>query len=325
MELVHWVDRPVLRRPLLVTAFAGWNDAGDAATLALDQLARQWGAKTCATIDPEEFYDFTVTRPAVRHTSGPGRRIEWPRVELLAAEVPDAGHDLLLLRGAEPQLRWRGFCAAVVAMIKATDAELVVILGALLADVPHTRPVRVTGTTTSGELAKRVGLGVPTYEGPTGIVGVLLDALHQAGLPAASLWAAVPHYVHQLPSPKAALALLERSAPLLGVPFDPVALQTAALEYEREVSERVADDDEAAAYVAQLEDAEDSDAAGADSEGATPEPDEEGSPDSREEGSPVSGEAGSSVPGQGGLFPPDGGDDLAAEVERFLRDQRREG
>jgi proteasome assembly chaperone (PAC2) family protein len=310
MELVHWVDRPVLRRPLLVTAFAGWNDAGDAATLALDQLVRQWGARTCATIDPEEFYDFTVTRPRVRHSSaGPGRRIEWPSVELLAAEVPDAGHDLLLLRGAEPQLRWRGFCEAVVAMIKATDAELVVILGALLADVPHTRPVRVTGTTTSGELAKRVGLGVPTYEGPTGIVGVLLDALHQAGLPAASLWAAVPHYVHQLSSPKAALALLERSAPLLGVPFDPVALQTAAVEYEREVSERVADDDEAAAYVAQLEDAEDQEAVATDGDGRPPDPDA----------------ADPAVAGEGSLFRPDGADELAAEVERFLRDHRREG
>ncbi len=300
MELVQWTDRPVLRQPLCVVAFEGWNDAGDAATLALDFLAREWRAHRCATIDPEEFYDFTVTRPAVRKSKNAGRFIEWPHVELLAAEVPSAGHDMLLLRGVEPQLRWRHFCETVVSIVQTTRAELVVVLGALLADVPHTRPVRVSGTSSDQDLARRVGLAVSGYEGPTGIVGVLVDALRQADLPAASLWAAVPHYVHQMPSPKAALALVERSAALLGTPVDPLPLRTAAEEYERQVSERVADDEDAAAYVAQLEDAEDLEADDAFDDVDSPGP----------------GEAALQL---------GSGEDLAAEVERFLRDHRRPG
>jgi proteasome assembly chaperone (PAC2) family protein len=298
MELVHWTDRPVLRRPLFVIAFEGWNDAGDAATLALDYLAREWDAQPCATIDPEDFYDFTVTRPTVKLAPGEERQIEWPHVQVLAAQVPGGGHDMLLLRGVEPQLRWRSFSDAVVSIVQAVGAELVVVLGALLADVPHTRPVRVSGTTTDRELAERAGLAAPTYEGPTGIVGVLVEALRHAGLPAASFWAAVPHYVHQLPSPKAALALVERSAALLGASFDPWDLRTAAAEYEREVSERVADDEDAAAYVAQLEDAEDVDASTARLD-------------------PPAG-------GAGAVLPPAEAEELAAEVERFLRDHRQE-
>jgi proteasome assembly chaperone (PAC2) family protein len=299
MELVHWTDRPVLRRPLFVIAFEGWNDAGDAATLALDYLAREWDAKPCATIDPEDFYDFTVTRPTVKLTPREERQIQWPHVQVLAAEVPGAGHDMLLLRGVEPQLRWRSFCQAVVSIVQGVGAELVIVLGALLADVPHTRPVRVSGTTTDQELAERAGLAAPRYEGPTGIVGVLVEALREAGLPAASFWAAVPHYVHQMPSPKAALALVERSAALLGAPFDPWDLRTAAAEYERQVSERVADDEDAAAYVAQLEDAEDLDAG---------------------ETAPLGTAA-----ADPGLLGAGGADELAAEVERFLRDHRQEG
>jgi proteasome assembly chaperone (PAC2) family protein len=283
-----------------VIAFEGWNDAGDAATLALDYLAREWDARPCATIDPEDFYDFTVTRPTVKLMPGQDRKIEWPHVQVLAAEVPGAGHDMLLLRGVEPQLRWRSFCQAVVSIVRGAGAEMVIVLGALLADVPHTRPVRVSGTTTDGELAQRAGLAAPTYEGPTGIVGVLVEALRDAGLPAASFWAAVPHYVHQLPSPKAALALVERSAALLGAPFDPWDLRTAAAEYERQVSERVADDEDAAAYVAQLEDAEDLDA-GADASAA------------------------GTATVESGPLPLAGAEELAAEVERFLRDHRREG
>jgi predicted ATP-grasp superfamily ATP-dependent carboligase len=262
MELVHWEERPALRRPLFVVAFEGWNDAGDAATLALDYLADEWQARRCATIDPEEFYDFTVTRPVVKRGEMGDRSIEWPRVELLAAQLPGSGHDVLLLRGVEPSLRWRTFAETIVSIVDSVGAELVVMLGSMLADVPHTRPVRVSGTTTDVDLALRVGLATSTYEGPTGIVGVLLDALGRAGRPAASFWAAVPHYVHQMPSPKAALALVERSAALLGAPVDPLALRVAAAEYERQVTERVADDEDAAAYVAQLEHAEDLDTAG---------------------------------------------------------------
>ncbi len=261
MELVHWEERPVLRRPLFVVAFEGWNDAGDAATLALDYMADEWQARRCATIDPEEFYDFTVTRPMVKRDPGGERHIEWPRVELLAAQLPGNGHDICLLRGVEPSLKWRTFSETIVSIVESVGAELVVMLGSLLADVPHTRPVRVSGTTTDLDLAHRVGLATSTYEGPTGIVGILLDALRQAGRPAASFWAAVPHYVHQMPSPKAALALVERSTAVLGAPVDALALRVAAAEYERQVSERVADDEDAAAYVAQLESAEDLDEA----------------------------------------------------------------
>lgn len=295
MESLHWERRPALRRPLFVVAFEGWNDAGDASTIALDYLARSWGAERVATIDSEEFYDFTATRPQVRLDSDGFRRIDWPDIELLAATLPDSGHDLVLMRGVEPQLRWKTFCSTVVTAARDVGAEMAVILGALLADVPHTRPVRVSGTTDDGDLATRLGLAAPSYEGPTGIVGVLHSTLREAGIPAASFWAAVPHYVHQLPSPKAALALVERSAALFGATVDAGELREAAHEYERQVSERVADDEEASAYVAQLEEAEDTGAALGD---------------------------------LGGLHDPlrlDNIDELASEVERFLRDHRHDG
>lgn len=287
MDLVRWEREPQLRRPLLVVAFEGWNDAGDASSLALGYLAKAWEAEPVATIDAEEFYDFTVTRPQVSLTDDGERRIDWPDIELLGARVPGSRHDLLLLRGVEPQLRWRTFSKAVVQVAHKVQAELAVILGALLADVPHTRPVRVSGTTDDRELAERLGLTAPSYEGPTGIVGVLHDALRRDGIPTASFWAAVPHYVHQLPSPKAALALVERSAALLGAPVDSLELRTAAQDYERQVSERIADDEDVAAYVASLEETSDSD---------WPEP------------------AGSDGLRLGSI------DELAAEVERFLRD-----
>ncbi len=259
MELVRWEREPALRRPLLVVAFEGWNDAGDASSLALSYLAQAWQAERFATIDAEEFYDFTVTRPNVRLSDAGHREIVWPDIELLGAGVPGSNHDLVLVRGVEPQLKWRTFAQALVEVATKVGAELAVILGALLADVPHTRPVRVSGTTDDRDLADRLGLAAPTYEGPTGIVGVLHDALRRGGIPTASFWAAVPHYVHQLPSPKAALALVERSAALLGAPVDPMELRTAARQYEREVTERIADDEDAAAYVAQLEESADAD------------------------------------------------------------------
>lgn len=292
MDLVHWESEPELRRPLLVVAFEGWNDAGDASSLALGYLAGAWGAKRFATIDCELFYDFTVTRPQVRNGDDGQRDIDWPDIELLAAKVPGSKHDLVLIRGVEPQLRWRTFTSTVIELAQRVGAEMAVILGALLADVPHTRPVRVSGSTDDRELANRLGLAQSTYEGPTGIVGILHDALRCAGIPTASFWAAVPHYVHQMPSPKAALALVERSSALIGAPVDPLELRVAAHDYERQVDERIADDDDAVAYVAQLEEAQDD---GWDQE-SWPEP-----------------------MGFAGI------DDLAAEVERFLRDHPSEG
>ncbi len=291
MQLVQWDHRPRLRDPILLVAFEGWNDAGDAASLALAYLERTWEAKRFATIDPEELYDFTATRPQVRILEGTNRAIDWPSIEVLAARLPGTERDVVLLRGAEPQLRWRTFCSAVVEIAQTVGVQLAVIFGALLADVPHTRPVRVSGTTDDTDLAGRLGLLTSTYEGPTGIVGVLHDALTSAGIPAASFWAAVPHYVQQVPSPKAALALIERSASLLGARLNPLELQVAADEYERQVSARVADDEDAAAYVAQLEEADDEDPA------VTPV-------------SPLS---------------PAAADGLADEIERYLREHRREG
>jgi predicted ATP-grasp superfamily ATP-dependent carboligase len=258
MGHLRWERRPELRRPIVVVAFEGWNDAGDAATLAVGYLAQTWGAERFATIDPEEFYDFTTTRPQVKLVDGATRSVEWPEVELLSAAVPGAERDVILVRGIEPQLRWRTFCAQIVEALRAFEVERIVILGALLADVPHTRPVRVTGNSDDAGVASSPGVSPSTYEGPTGIVGILHHALATAGLPAVSFWAAVPHYVHQVPSPKAALALLERSAGVLGARIDPLDLRIAADEYVRQVSERVADDDDAAAYVAQLEEADDS-------------------------------------------------------------------
>ena len=295
MESLRWERRPALRRPLFIVAFEGWNDAGDASTIALEYLARSWNAERIATIDAEDYYDFTVTRPHVKLGPDGLRRIEWPDIELLAATLPDCGHDLVLMKGVEPQLRWKSFCSTVVAAAREVGAEMAVILGALLADVPHTRPVRVSGTTDDRDLATRLGLAAPSYEGPTGIVGVLHGALREAGIPAASFWAAVPHYVHQLPSPKAALALVERSAALFGTNVDAGELREAASEYERQVSERVADDEEASAYVAQLEEAEDTGLLD-DSANAAQDP-----------------------------LRLDNIDELAAEVERFLRDHRHEG
>lgn len=289
MGPIRWERDPGLSRPLLVMAFEGWNDAGDAASMALSYLARAWEAERFATVESEDFYDFTVTRPQVRLAEDGGRRIDWPDVEILGARVPGSRHDLVLVRGVEPQLRWRAFTGAVVELAGRLETELAVTLGALLADVPHTRPVRVSGTTDNTELAGRLGLEAPAYEGPTGIVGVLHEALYRSGIPAASLWAAVPHYIQQLPSPAAALALVERSAALLGAPVDAPDLRAAAAEYLREVDERVAQDDDAAAYVAHLEDADDG--------------------QHREPGPKERLQLGSA-------------DELAAEVEAFLREHR---
>ena len=271
---LRWQDRPELERPLVVVAFEGWNDAGDAASLAVSYLARAWNAERFASIDPEEFYDFTETRPLVRLTDEGDRSIEWPEVELLSARLPAgdndaAGRDVLFVRGVEPQLKWRTFCQLLADVAVGYRSEMALILGALLADVPHTRPVRVTGSADDETLAARLGLAPSRYEGPTGIVGVLHHAFSSAGVPSASFWASVPHYVHQVPSPKAALALVERSAGVLGTTVDPADLRAAAADYERQVSERVADDEDAAAYVASLEEAEDTEAAEADRHGPT--------------------------------------------------------
>jgi len=210
-----------------------------------------------ALIDPEDFVDFQSTRPSVRLTDGLSRKIEWPEFEFYEARVPRAPRDLILLSGPEPAMRWRTFCATVIELAEAIGVQMVVTLGALLADVPHSRPISITGMASDEQLIDRLGLVPPTYEGPTGIVGVLHAACADAGLPSASLWAAVPHYVAVAPNPKGALALLRRLESLVGVTVDAEELETAAVDYDRQVSRAVELDPEVQAFVERLERAAD--------------------------------------------------------------------
>ncbi len=238
---------------MLVAAFRGWNDGAQGASLAAGYLAQAWGARRFADLDPEEFYDFQATRPHVALEEGYTRRIDWPENVFYHAELPGLDRDVVLLLGIEPNLRWRTFSDEVVSLARELQIELVVTLGALLADVPHTRPVPVTGSATDPELVEELGLSASRYEGPTGIVGVVHDSCRQASLPSASLWAAVPHYASLAASPKAALALCGRLAALLSTTIDLTELERAAEAYEQQVSEAVAQDEETEAYVQELE------------------------------------------------------------------------
>jgi predicted ATP-grasp superfamily ATP-dependent carboligase len=251
MDHVRWTDRPALDRPVLIAAFEGWNDAGDAASVAAGWLRDRWAPEPLAGIDPEEFFDFTGTRPHVELVDGLTRKIEWPANALTFGD--GAGIDAVVLVGTEPQLRWRTFCQQVVGVAEALDVRLVLTLGALLAEVPHTRPTSVVGTADNDDLIDRLHLARSSYQGPTGITGVLQKACSAAGLASASLWASVPAYVPGAPSPKAALALVERAADLLAVPIVATDLEIASASYERQVSEVVADDEEMTTYVERLE------------------------------------------------------------------------
>jgi proteasome assembly chaperone (PAC2) family protein len=279
-------SRPELEKPVLLAAFRGWNDGAQAASLAAGYLAKTWEAEQFAEIDPEDFFDFQATRPHVSLEEGLTRRIEWPETGFYHARPEGLDRDVVLLLGIEPNLRWRTFTELVVGLASELEVELMITLGALLADVPHTRPAPVTGSATDSELVERLGLSASRYEGPTGIVGVLHDACREAGIPSASLWAAVPHYVSLTPSPRAAVALCERLGSLIGVDIDVDELEEAAQSYEEQVSEAVASDEETASYVEELE----------------------RRTDSIEESSDLpSGEA------------------LAAELTRFLRERDEEG
>jgi proteasome assembly chaperone (PAC2) family protein len=250
---LRMVERPTLERPILIACFRGWNDGGQAASLAGAFLARQWEAARFADVDPEDFFDFQATRPQVSLVEGVTRQIDWPDNAFFHARIPGTDRDAVLLLGVEPNLRWRLFTNLVVGLAKELGVELVVTLGALLADVPHTRASPVTGSASDPELVERLGLQLSRYEGPTGIVGVLHDACRRAELPSVSLWSAVPHYVSLAPSPKAALALCERLAQLIDVPIETGELEVAAENYQHQVSEAVATDEETAAYVEELE------------------------------------------------------------------------
>ena len=238
---------------MLVAAFRGWNDGAQGASLAASFLAQAWKAQRFGDIDPEEFYDFQAVRPHVRLEEGITRRIDWPENVFYSAAVPEADRDAVVLLGVEPNTRWRTFTEEITGLAVDFGVELVVTLGALLADVPHTRPAPVTGSATDPKLVEELGLASSRYEGPTGIVGVLHDSCRAAGVPSASLWAAVPHYVSLAASPKAALALSERLGALLDVKLDLTDLHRAAEAYELQVSAAVAQDEETEAYVQELE------------------------------------------------------------------------
>jgi proteasome assembly chaperone (PAC2) family protein len=238
---------------VLVAAFRGWNDGAQGASLAASFLAQAWQARRFADVDPEEFFDFQAVRPHVALEGGVTRRISWPETVFYHAAIPDKDRDAVLVLGFEPNLRWRAFTGEIVGLARELGVELVVTLGALLADVPHTRPAPVTGSATDPKLVEELGLAASRYEGPTGIVGVLHDACRQAGVPSASLWAAVPHYASLASSPKAALALCTRLGNLLQVELALDDLERAAEAYERQVSEAVASDEDTEAYVRELE------------------------------------------------------------------------
>jgi len=272
----------------MVCAFKGWNDAGDAASSAVAFLSAALGAQRFARIDSEEFYDFQANRPCIRFDRDERREITWPTVEVFEASAPRAPRDLVLVLGTEPSMRWRTFSTHLVDMAEALGVQAVVTLGALLGDVPHTRPVPMSGHASDATLLERLGLQPSSYEGPTGIVGVLHTACAQAGLPSASLWAAVPHYVAAASNPKAALALLRRVEVLVGVSVDASKLESSAADYERQVGLAVRSDPDIQAFVERLEQAA----------------------DSEEESSPTE------VPS---------GDIIASEFQRFLRQRGRDG
>ncbi len=254
MQPLEWERRPDgLRAPALICAFKGWNDAADAASAAVAFIGSSLDARRFATIDPEEFYDFQTVRPQVKLIDGRTRTVEWPRVEIFEVRVPRAPRDLVLLSGIEPSMRWRTFSGLIVDLAEALSCQLVVTVGALLADVAHSRPVGISGLASDESLIERFGLPHASYEGPTGIIGVLHSACTEAGLPTASLWATVPHYVAAAPNPKAALALVRRIERLVGVSVDASELEAATVEYERQVNLAVQSDPEVQAFVERLE------------------------------------------------------------------------
>jgi predicted ATP-grasp superfamily ATP-dependent carboligase len=253
MEELVFDHRPVLDRPVLIAAFRGWNDGAQGASLAGGFLAKTWGAEQFASIDPEEFYDFQATRPMVSLVDGITRQIDWPENDFYHASPEGLGRGALLLLGVEPSMRWRRFSSLIVDLAREYDVSMVVTLGALLADVPHTRPAPVTGTAGDPQLVEQLGLQMSRYEGPTGIVGVLHDACNRASLPSVSLWAAVPHYVSLAPSPRAALALCQRLGDLLEATIDTAELEQAVEAYTERVTEAVSSDEETAEYVQELE------------------------------------------------------------------------
>jgi PAC2 family len=245
------VELGQLKDPVVIAAFAGWNDAAEAATGVVHHLIEHWQAEPAGAVDPEDYYDFQVNRPSVGSDDDGVRRLSWPTTRVYVARPPGLDHDVVLIRGIEPNMRWRAFCAELLAGID--DARLVVVLGALLADSPHTRPIPLTTSSSDPDLTERFGLDSSRYEGPTGITGVFADACSRVGVPAVSIWAAIPHYIANAPCPKATLALLGRAESLLDFPLPEGDLQDDARAWQRGADELSAEDPEVAEYVATLE------------------------------------------------------------------------
>jgi PAC2 family len=289
-EYVNLEWRPQLEHPVLIAAFTGWNDAAEAASVALGTLRESWEARRFGALEAEEFFDYQATRPQIKLVEGVTRQVEWPENLLSATAAslePAGGRGAILLSGPEPNFRWRAFCAAVIELSRELGVEVVVTMGALLADVPHSRPVAVAANSQDPALVGNLGLSSSRYEGPTGITGVLHRACAENGLPSVSFWASVPHYLPAVPSPPAALALLNSLSSLLGMEVDTSALERGATAYQEQVSAAVSQDSELTSYVQMLEERFDSQ--------TDPEP--------------------RNLPS---------GDELARELESFLRNQRRE-
>jgi proteasome assembly chaperone (PAC2) family protein len=303
---VRWNAQPELRRPALVAAFSGWNDAADAATDAIRWLARACNGRQFAALDAEEYIDFQASRPTVELVDGVVRTVTWPSLTFSAGTPATGGRDLVLLLGVEPNLRWQTFCDDVITVARATGCEIVVTIGALLGDTPHTREIRCTGSATDEVLAARLGMQRSRYEGPTGIVGVLHDAVRRASFPSASIWAPVPHYVATPPNPKATRAILDKLRELLDLDLDLTDLDIASSAWERSVSEVVAGDTDVSTYVERLErrfDQSSSEPTWLDSDNEIARDDEDDDEDWFDEDDLPTG------------------DSLAEDFERYLRDQ----
>ena len=254
-KFIKWTNKELLEElnnPVIITAFEGWNDAGEAATTALKYFQDRFSAIKIGAIESEEFFDFTISRPVIE-IPDKQRKIIWPTTEILIAKMFDSKHDLVIIVGHEPQLRWRTFTEQVIEVASLIESHMVVTLGSLLTDIPHSRPVKVFGSSDDSELAKRLNLPPSTYEGPTGIVGVINSVLREKGIPSISLWAGVPSYVSGAHSPKAALALVERLAYVLELGITCTDLEIASAAYERQINELVSEDMDTAEYVNQLE------------------------------------------------------------------------
>ncbi|HST69036.1 MAG TPA: PAC2 family protein [Solirubrobacterales bacterium] len=254
MDSLTWEgDLPHLRAPIMVCAFRGWNDAAAAASTALTAIANSLDAELIAQVDPEEYFDFQSTRPTISMDEGQTRHIEWPENDLYAIRIPAADRDLVLLNGTEPNLRWRTFSETITTAADALGVEMIVTLGALIAEVSHTLPVPITGLASSTELVEELELERSNYEGPTGIVGVIHDLFRRNGIESASLWAAVPHYVAAVPNPKAALALLRRLEGLTGIAVEAAELEEETLDYEEQIGRAVAANPEIEELVNRIE------------------------------------------------------------------------